>query len=206
MKNFFPIFLFSVLLVYCQPESLPVIKGRVVFAGDTTQGVANTFVEVLSQSDTYQTVVNPDGTFEVSVQPGEYTVRPFKSQVPKMFGLDTLDYPIIQKFVIETYTFPTQWQWMAADITEDNRISTYDALTISGVMAGHPAYWTLLPGGVNNIWWVFVPDSYSSPGYNGFDIPPYPRTLTVDVAGDDVEVKFVGFVKGDVNMSADPQQ
>lgn len=183
----------------CQPEQASVtLSGRVYFAGDSTKGVKNTVVQALG-GQSYQTAVDSDGNWEITAEPGQYVVIPYK-RTDTLNGIDMADRALIQSH-LTALTPLNQWQKFAADVNSSGMMTTFDAYLIGAAILNVPDARGIIGG-----WWTFCPADYVAPGTDGFFIPIYPTSKTVDAAGDVQGIDFAGFRRGDPNMNANPEQ
>ena len=183
----------------CQPEQTSVtISGRVYFAGDSTKAVKNTVVQALG-GQSYQTAVDADGNWEITVEPGQYVIIPYK-RTDTLNGIDLADKVLIQQHVVGIVSL-AQWQKFAADANKSGMVSTLDAYIVSTAVLNIPDARAIIGG-----WWTFCPADYVAPGDDVYFVPTYPTSKTVDAGGDVQGIDFAGFRRGDPNMTANPEK
>ena len=193
-------FLLIAAMFGCQPETATTtISGRVYFAGDSTKAVKNTIVQALG-AQSYQTSVSADGSWEIDVEPGQYVVIPYK-RTDTLNGIDLADRTLIQGH-LTALTPLNQWQKFAADVNKSEMMTTYDAFLIgAAILNTNPDARGIIGG-----WWTFCPADYVAPQTDGFFVPIYPTSKTVDVQADVQGIDFVGFRRGDPNLNSNPEQ
>ena len=189
--------IFVFLIFYaCTPDTLTVtLSGRVWFAGDSTKTITGTVVEVVSDGQSYQTSVKPDGTFSMDVQPGDYIVRPYR-RTDTLNGIDTDDRVLIQQHLVGMVGL-NQWQKFAADVNKSGLMTSLDAYTVQAAILGNSDGRSIVGG-----WWTFCPADYTAAQTDGFYVPVYPTTKDVQAQNDVGGIDFVAFRRGDANMNA----
>lgn len=147
--------------------------------------VKNVMVKVTGSIDKSM-VTAEDGTFElIGVnRNGQYTVTPEKKENPTN-GLNALDLVAIQKHLLGKDTFDFNWQFIAADATNNNELSVGDIVVLLRLLLGKIQ---VLP---------------SSPSWR-FDPPQ--MTISALPQGESAEVQFMGIKIGDLNGTADPKK
>ena len=80
--------------------------------------------------------------------------------------------------------------------------TTFDAFLIGAAILNTNPDAQVIIGG----WWTFCPSDYVAPGTDGYFVPTYPTSKTVDAQGDIQGIDFAGFRRGDPNFSANPEQ
>lgn len=127
-----------------------------------------------------------------------YSISASKSANP-LNGISTNDMVLMTKHLLGIQPFTTPWQYIAADVNGDGKVSTYDIVLLRKLILGIDAQ---LPGGKS---WRFVPGMYVFPNSADPFNPPYPQQIDVDSASYPPGMIFFRGVKiGDVNFSADP--
>lgn len=189
--------IFVFLIFYaCTPDTLIVtLSGRVWFAGDSTKTITGTVVEAVSDGQSYQTSVKPDGTFSMDVQPGDYIVRPYR-RTDTLNGIDTDDRVLIQQHLVGMVGL-NQWQKFAADVNKSGLMTSLDAYTVQAAILGNADGRSIVGG-----WWTFCPADYTAAQTDGFYVPVYPTSKEVQALTDVGEIDFVAFRRGDANMNA----
>ena len=189
--------IFVFLIFYaCTPDTLIVtLSGRVWFAGDSTKTITGTVVEAVSDGQSYQTSVKPDGTFSMDVQPGDYIVRPYR-RTDTLNGIDTDDRVLIQQHLVGMVGL-NQWQKFAADVNKSGLMTSLDAYTVQAAIFGNADGRSIVGG-----WWTFCPADYTAAQTDGFYVPVYPTSKEVQALTDVGEIDFVAFRRGDANMNA----
>ncbi|MBK9104151.1 MAG: carboxypeptidase regulatory-like domain-containing protein [Saprospiraceae bacterium] len=147
--------------------------------------VKNVMVKVTGSIDK-SIVTSDDGTFNlIGVnRNGQYTVTPEKKDNPTN-GLNALDLVAIQKHLLGKDTFDFEWQFIAADATNNNELSVGDIVVLLRLLLGKIQ---VLP---------------SSPSWR-FDPPQ--MTISALPQGEPTEVQFMGIKIGDLNGTADPKK
>lgn len=115
---------------------------------------------------------------------GSYVFTPEKD-INLKNGLNVIDLVLIQKHLLGKDTFDFEWQYIAADATNNLNVNVGDILSLSRLLLGKITY---LPGSAS---WRFSPRQITVT-----DVPP----------GNPVEIEFTAIKVGDVNATADPDQ
>lgn len=127
-----------------------------------------------------------DGTFQLRNvnRNGQYIITPEKNDYPTN-GLNALDLVAIQKHLLGKDTFDLNWQFIAADATNNADLSVGDIVVIL----------RLLLGKIQNL--------PSSPSWR-FD----PPQIIIDPipSGEPAEIEIMGIKIGDLNGTADPKK
>jgi uncharacterized repeat protein (TIGR01451 family) len=140
-------------------------------------------------------VTNPVGIYDFEVPiGGNYTVTPINNENP-LNGVSTYDKVLISRHIdnIQPFTYP--YQYIAADVNNDNLITAADTSEIYKVILG---IYTEFP---NNSSWRFVRMDYVFP--DPLQPFPYPETATFPNLTQDVaNVNFIAIKVGDLNYNA----
>lgn len=147
--------------------------------------VKNVMVKVTGSIDKSM-VTSDDGTFELLGvnRNGQYTVTPEKKENPTN-GLNALDLVAIQKHLLGKDTFDFQWQYIAADATNNDDLSVGDIVVLLRLLLGKIQ---VLPSSAS---WRFDPPM---------------MTISALPQGEPAEVQFMGIKIGDLNGTADPKK
>lgn len=165
------------------PDQLVNIHGKITDpAGKPVRNVTLN----ISGGVTQTVVTDAAGLFEINNVPrsAQYTITPTKSDNPSN-GVNAIDLIAIQKHLLGKDTFDLDWQYVAADATNNSILSVGDIVLLQRLLLGKIQ---VLP---------------SSPSWR-FD----PPILIVEPqpSGVPAEVQIRAIKIGDLNGSADPQQ
>lgn len=150
-------------------------------------------------------VTGAPGTYEFSVPPASNTVVSCTKTTAGANGMSSADLLLIQYQIFGTPLFPSPYQWVAADVTGDRKITLADYLIIQRVVLGTDQHLLNSPD------WKFVPKSYTfplnsaapNPAPNGPFGPlsvPFPQTIERNnVLQSFLDDDFVAVRMGDVN-------
>ena len=179
----------------CGGNIIPMIAGRVTTPSGDNLANAEVSLMNIQSLPLEQTMTGANGryAFEDITFGQDYKVGVKKDSL-YMNGISTLDVILIQKDIIAVEKFDNPYQLIAADITNDERITATDIIKlrklILGVEADFPDNdsWSFVDVNdamtINNVW-PFVEE------VNLFDIP-----------ASNMAVDFVGVKIGDVNFTA----
>ena len=147
--------------------------------------VKNTMITVSGGSE--QTLMtDADGLFEITSVPrtSQYIITPSKTDNPTN-GVNAIDLIAIQKHLLGKDTFDLDWQYIAADATNNASLSVGDIVLLQRLLLGKIQ---VLPSSPS---WRFDPPQYT--------VEPLP-------SGVPDEVQFKAIKIGDLNGNADPQK
>ncbi|TVR76055.1 MAG: hypothetical protein EA409_13800, partial [Saprospirales bacterium] len=173
------------------------VSGAVFWVSDQTETVNDVEVNVTGDATESDNTASA-GTFEfVLPQDGNYTITPTKTGV-LLNGADIADAQAIQQHVTFINPFTDPYQLIAADVSGDDVISTFDALIIAQSIIGNQFAIDLFDPS-----WRFVPADYVFP--DPLNPWSFPETIEItDLQTDLEEVDFIGIKIGDVTGDADP--
>ena len=132
--------------------------------------------------------------FDNVIMGEDYVVDPYKNDHP-LNGVSTLDLVMIQRHVLGLFDLDSPYKLIAADINNDDGISSIDLIELRKLILGVHEYFP------NNESWRFVDAQHQ------FIDPTDPWNITFGEAYDindidqDMLVDFVGIKTGDVNNS-----
>lgn len=177
------------------------VSGRVVFAGDTLQGIKNAAINIEHADGSMQYVaVDTAGCWSVDLEAGLYIFSAMK-RTDTLNGIDAADVLLLKQNLLGIAPFTNQWQWLASDVNANGISTTYDAFLTNAAML-NVGYAKDFIGG----WWQFVPAEYEMPTLTDYWLPDYPTCIEIVLLSDIKDVNFVGFRRGDVNLNADPDK
>lgn len=133
-------------------------------------------------------------TFQSSAIPwlGNYAVSPQKNDFP---STTPADIERVRRHLDGMDPFTDPYQWVAADVNNDNAVDSSDLVEMEQVAAGQLTQWT------NNTPWRFVPKSYVFPTPDPLSAP-VPFAISLDLPGDNLDFDFVGVRTGDLDLCA----
>jgi|GEM_PF-3347452 len=126
----------------------------------------------------------------------DYQVIPFNNE-DHMEGVTALDIVRIRRHLHGYAPFETPYQFIAADVNNNNRVSATDIIDIRKLLLG---YISEFP---NNTSWKFIPSEYEFDMANPLGTE-YPMFITIDPLVEDVDdADFMGVKIGDVNYEVE---
>ncbi len=147
-----------------------------------------------SESDLESTVINDAmhyAFFDVA-RFEDYQVIPFNNE-DHMEGVTALDIVRIRRHLHGYEPFETPYQFIAADVNNNNRVSATDLIDIRKLLLGYTSEFP------NNTSWKFIPSEHEFDMRNPLGTE-YPMFITIDPLVRDVEdADFMGVKIGDVN-------
>jgi|GEM_PF-1786008 len=161
-------------------------------------------VEVSSNTSYFNTtlITDPDGSYTVEVFPNQtYTVRPdYTSDFLDLCGVNSADIDEIRDVILAVIPcFPNlDVANAAADMSDDNSITTFDILLVQQWILGFPS------SSNNDVWRFMKNDDYlidfaGSPACPGLSVPTYDREDIVPVVTSPVTSDFRAVKMGDVD-------
>lgn len=147
--------------------------------------VSNCVVKITGSVE--QTITTgDDGVFELKGvnRNGQYTITPEKNGIPTN-GLNALDLVAIQKHLLGKDTFNLNWQFLAADATNNGEVSVGDIVLILRLLLGKIQNFPSCPS------WKFDPPQVFIDPVN---------------QGDPAEIYLQAIKVGDLNGTADPKK
>jgi uncharacterized repeat protein (TIGR01451 family) len=167
------------------------IRGKIFGQQDCT-------IKVTDSSD--PNFIQPQMTFNAGIYDfevpvgGNYTVTPYKNDNP-LNGTTTYDLFQIGNQIGGQVPFTSPYQFIAADINNDNMITSADTTELRNLILG---IYNELP---NNTSWRFVRMDYVFP--DPLQPFPYPETATFpNLTHDVANVNFIPIKVGDLNYNA----
>ena len=159
---------------------------RVTGVVRTADGLAIPAVRVSLTGDlTASFLTGADGHFAFdNIDPGGSYQITLTKNTNHGNGLSSSDLVIIKNHIIGRVNLDNQFRLRAADVSQDDNISSVDLVQMTNVILGRQDTFPLSPS------WDFVPNS-----------------VTIDIStitSTDMELNIVGFKLGDVNFSANP--
>lgn len=180
------------------PDSLCVGMGRVVLAGNILNpagvGIPSFYVNLEGSglgisSDDSGTYVFPE-----MGAGGEYAVAPVKDG-DDIWGVNTLDLIQIQRHLLGISPFDSPYKLIAADITNDEKVTPADLLALRKLLLGVNTSFA------NNTSWRAIDAAYTFPDAQDPWAAVFPEKYEIDDLASDMFVGFVGVKVGDVNES-----
>jgi len=179
------------------------IKGELRGQVNTQDGkvLPEVEIDIVASMDTFSgfDMTDVDGLFNYGKTPKflEYNVRPHYNSSPTS-GVSTIDLVKIQQHILEINPFDNPYDIIASDVSQNQRITSSDLLTMRKMILGIITEW---PKDIDN--WVFVDSSFV---FEEMDYPFYfPDTVKISALDDITEaINFVAVKMGDVNGSYNP--
>ncbi|MEP7197389.1 MAG: T9SS type A sorting domain-containing protein [Saprospiraceae bacterium] len=133
-----------------------------------------------------------------AVPAGNYTIKPQKTINPGN-GVEIADIADLKGHLLQTYTIPTPYRLIAADVDNNKQITATDIARII------PTYKDKARVFVNVNSWRFVPKSYQFPNAANPFQSTFPEVISVNLTKDAIDLDFVGIKMGDLDLDNDPQ-
>ena len=178
---------------YDPPDTIPyyIMAGYIV--NDVGRGVREVEVEIKSDSITLYAVTDTTGLYVFPIVPSKfsYTMTCNKDTLPQN-GISTADMVAINKHILKIDTLETPLRIIAADCTNDGKVSTADLIELRKMIL------QLNEKFPNSKSWRFMPTVYQFPDeYKPF---PFPEQATItNATGDFIQLDWYGIKVGDVN-------
>lgn len=137
------------------------------------------------------------GTYTFSVPATSNTLATVSKSTPNNTGVTSIDLLRIQNHIFGN-AMPSPYQWVAADVNNDNMVSLSDYLPIQRLVLGITTGYAQSPD------WKFVPKSYVFPTPNPLSAPEPTSISHTNVNGSFLDDDFVAIRMGDVNGSINP--
>lgn len=167
-------------------ENLPNIEVELLSTGN----------QVASALDASMTNTSGDYAFPAMPQGGAYRIDPASGD-DYLNGVTTLDLVIIQKYILGLQNLESPYKIIAADINNDQKVTTLDLVELRGVILGFKDEFE------NNDSWRFIDESYV------FEDPSFPfevnlgEVYNINSLSNDMTIDFIGLKVGDVNGTMD---
>ncbi|HMX89660.1 MAG: carboxypeptidase regulatory-like domain-containing protein [Saprospiraceae bacterium] len=133
-----------------------------------------------------------------NVAAGNYVIRPTKKNNPGN-GVELADIADIKGHLLRTFTLPSAYRMIAADVDNSKSITATDIARII------PTYKDKARVFVNVDSWRFVPTSYQFPNPANPFQSSFPESASLQLTKDVAGVDFVGIKMGDTDLDNDPQ-
>lgn len=138
--------------------------------------------------------VDNSGRFTFQVPPDlDYTITIFRDANDYLNGVSTLDMVLIGRHILGVQPLASRWQWTAADVNNDKRISVLDMVDMRKLILGAINKWAA-PS-----WWFFDASvAEEDPFANQIPTFLYFENLKENVD----DANFIAVKTGDVNYTA----
>ncbi len=133
-----------------------------------------------------------------SVPAGTYSIKPRKTNFPGN-GVEADDLSDLKGHLLQTFTLPTPYRLIAADVDNNKQITATDIARII------PTYKDKSRVFVNVDSWRFVPKSFQFPNASNPFQSTFPEIISTTVNKDLSDLDFVGIKMADLNLDNDPQ-
>jgi hypothetical protein len=153
----------------------------------------------LGGSDLEYQMTNSEGAYAFSAMPtsGDYMVKPYKND-DVLNGVSTLDLILIQRHILKLDELHSNFDLIAADINNDDRINVLDLLELRKVILGINSEFK------NNTSWKMVDRTYEFPIVDNPFAEDYPMEYELEALNGNRVVDFIGVKIGDVNGTYEP--
>ena len=136
-------------------------------------------------------------SYQFSVPQGSNTIVSMDKFTAGSAGIESADLLLIERHIFGDI-LPQPYQWLAADVNDDKKVSLADRLRIQRVILGVDS---LLPNGIT---WKFVPASYVFPPNSTMPFGPLTDPVPNSIASNNVDMDhldddFIAVRMGDVN-------
>ena len=179
----------------CDPNTINVY-GRIT----NPEGVGLEGVTVELGPETTETDAAGDYVFtlDASAIGNDYTLIPSTDDHP-LNGVTALDILLLRQLILEAQEPSSPYKIIAADINNNQVLSTTDIVELSLVLSGMALEFP------NNNSWRFVLADYEFPDPDNPWLETYPEIFSINSLSEDIEINFVGVKIGDLNCTANPQ-
>jgi len=171
------------------------IQGRIYTQADAELYEAE--VELISQ-EVLMKMTDENGEYGFMDMPegGSYTLAPHKDD-DILNGVSTLDLVMIQRHILGLQEFEDPYKKIAADINNDDRLTSADLLALRKVILGVSTAFT------NNTSWRFIDEAYEFVDQDNPLDESFPESYDIINLSEDMRIDFIGMKIGDVNSSVD---
>lgn len=158
-------------------------------------------IDIVASMDTFSgfDMTDVDGLFNYGKTPKylEYVVKPYYNSSPSS-GVSTIDLVKMQQHILEINTFDNPYDIIASDVSQNQRLTSSDLLTMRKMILGIITEW---PKDIDN--WVFVDSTFI---FEEMDYPYFfPDSVIITALDDSTEaINFVAVKMGDINGSYNP--
>jgi hypothetical protein len=153
----------------------------------------------LGGSDLEYQMTNSEGAYAFPAMPtsGDYMVKPYKND-DVLNGVSTLDLILIQRHILKLDELHSNFDLIAADINNDDRINVLDLLELRKVILGINSEFK------NNTSWKMIDRTYEFPIVDNPFAEDYPMEYELEALNGNRVVDFIGVKIGDVNGTYEP--
>lgn len=160
-------------------------------------GVPNATIDFFGGSLPGEFAAGSDGNYNKYLTGGpgyNYILRPRKNNdVNRTNGVSTLDVALIQNHILNANVFTSPYEWIAADVTNNGFISSFDIINIKRFILG------LDNAFAGNRLWVFVDSSVDN--YNPLFPLQYKDSIVFNnLANNQINKNFIAVKLGDINF------
>ena len=166
---------------------------------DNQQSLPNVAVDLLQGGDMLQSVntnIQGDYAFPAMDLGQSYTIDP-SADDDHLNGVTTLDLILIQRHILGLQMIDSPYRIIAADINNDNRVSSTDLVDLRSVILGYAERFE------NNESWRFIDKNYQ------FTDPRFPLSdnlreqYNIATLNANMDIDFIGMKVGDINGSVE---
>lgn len=178
-------------------DSVITVSGKILYTNnEAVQSVTVNLGGGIQQSS----ITDSNGSYSFVAPAGiSYSISPIKINDPNpLNGIDVQDVASVRRHILGIQKFNNAYQTIAADVNENNQVSTLDIDYIQALILG------VKDNFPNNKQWTFTPGDYLfSDANNPF---PHPGNVKLSKVDGIVTQDFVAMKLGDVNNSRDNSQ
>ena len=181
----------------CNNVTSAFLTGSII--NDNQQSLPNVAVDLLQGGDMLQSVntnIQGDYAFPAMELGQSYTVDP-SADDDHLNGVTTLDLILIQRHILGLQRIDSPYRIIAADINNDNRVSSGDLVDLRSVILGYKERFE------NNESWRFIDKNYE------FTDPRFPlndnlrEQYNIATLDANMDIDFIGMKVGDINGSVE---
>ncbi len=171
------------------------ITGRIYTESDAE--VKDVAVELRSL-EILNTMTDVNGQYEFLDMPegGDYQVLPHKDN-DHLNGVSTLDLVMIQRHILGLSTLESAYKLVAADINNNEKISSSDLLALRKVILG------IEIGFINNTSWRFIDSEYEFANQSNPWEKEIDEVYNISGLSEDMQIDFIAVKTGDVDGNVD---
>ncbi|MEO6189575.1 MAG: T9SS type A sorting domain-containing protein, partial [Saprospiraceae bacterium] len=174
-----------------------IISGKISGLIKTPDGrpIASTIINIEDQLNQYEKTFSSSYSFDNLLLGRDYKIK-VKNDQNYLEGISTLDILKIQKHILGKTTFENVWQYLAADVTNDEKITSGDISALRKLILGVDYKFK------NSMSWKYIISNYQFPDQENPWIEALPSTYYYpSIPGDMNYTDFTGVKVGDVSQS-----
>ena len=175
----------------CVDMTIANVEGRIYTESDAMLNQAEV---LLKSTEALLEMTDSDGYYGFMDMPlgGSYIVEPYKND-DVLNGVSTLDLVKIQRHILSVESLDSPYKLIAADINNDNKISSTDLLSLRKVILGIDSDFP------NNTSWKFIDQNFEFDDELDPWTAPLAEDYKISTLSDDMWIDFIAVKIGDVN-------